>query len=113
MFAAMILYHMENQAYPDDLEELCNDIGKIQRLSKVNGKSDRSSDNGGKETQLNSAEDGETFKGICGNYKTRCEYKRKDFPKKKSRGNGGGSGGGGNGNYGNHCKTKDHDKDGS
>ncbi len=79
---------------------------------KTSGKLDRSSDNGGKETQLNSAEGGGTFKGICGNCKTRCGYKQKDCPKKKARDNGGESGGGGNGKYCNHYKTKDHDKDG-
>ena len=29
VFAAMILNHMENPNEPDDLEELCNEIGKI------------------------------------------------------------------------------------
>ncbi len=70
MCVAMILDHMENPDEPGDIEELCNNIGKIQHLAKANGKSDRSNDNGGKETQLNSAEGGGTFKGICGNCKT-------------------------------------------
>ncbi len=70
MFAAMILDHGENTNEPDDLEELYNDIRKIQRLAKANGKSDRSNDNGGKETQLNSAKFGGTFNGICGKCKT-------------------------------------------
>ena len=70
MFVAMILNHMEHPTDPDDLKELCNDIAKIQHLAKDIGKSDRSNDNGGKETQLNSAEGGGTFKGICGNCKT-------------------------------------------
>ena len=113
MFAAMILTHMEDTTNPDDLEELCNEIGKIQRLAKANGKSDRSNDAGGKETQLNSAEGGGTFKGICGNCKTRCGYKRKDCPKKKAGGNGGGSGSGsgGGGKYCDHCKSTGHEKD--
>ncbi len=42
MFAAMILDHMENTIEPDDLEELCNDIRKIQRLVKVNEKLEQS-----------------------------------------------------------------------
>ena len=70
MFAAMILSQMEDSDNADDLEELCNKIGKIQHLAKVNGKSDQSNDNGGKETQLNITEGGGTFKGIFGNCKT-------------------------------------------
>ena len=69
MFAAMILAHMEDTSKGDGLEEVCNEIGKVQRLAKANGKSDHSSDNSGKETQLNSAEGRGTFKGICGNCK--------------------------------------------
>ena len=112
-FAAMILAHMEDTTNPDDLEELCSEIGKIQRLAKTTGKSDRSNDAGGKETQLNSAEGGGTFKGICGNCKTRCGYRRKDCPKKKGGGNGGGSGSGsgGGGKYCDHCKSTGHNKD--
>ena len=116
MFTSMILTHMEDATVTDDLEELCNEIGKIQRLAKSTGKTDRGNDSGGKETQLSSAEGGGTFKGICGKCKTVCGYKRKDCPKKKAgNGNGGsgsGSGGGGNGKYCDHCKTKGHDKDG-
>ncbi len=103
VFVAMILDHMENPNEPDDLKELRNEIGKIQ-------KSDCSSNDGEKETQLNSAEGGGIFKGICGNYKTWCGYKKKERPKKKSGGNCGGSGGGGNGKYCDHWKTKGHDK---
>ncbi len=66
----MIRDHMGHPTNTDDLKELCNDIGCIQRLVKANCKSDRSSDNGGEKTQLNSAEGRGTFKGICGNYKT-------------------------------------------
>ncbi len=70
MFAAMIISHMEDAANHDDLEELCNEIGKIKRLAKANGKSDCSNDADGKETQLNSAEGGGMFKGICRTCKT-------------------------------------------
>ena len=114
MFTSMILKHMEDITVVDDLEELCTEIGKIQRLAKSTGRADRN-EGGGKETQLSSAEGGGTFKGICGRCKTVCGYKRKDCPKKKAGGGNGGSGGGsggGNSKYCNHCKTKGHDEDG-
>ena len=108
MFSAMILAHMEDTTKADDLEDLCNEIGKIQRLAKSNGKSGRNNDSGGKETQLNSTESKGNFKGICGNCKTRCGYKRKDCPKRKTGGNDDKSGGGGE--YCDHCDTKGHGK---
>ena len=63
---------MEDAGKADDLKEQYNDIGKIQYIAKMNGKSDQGNDNGGKETQLNSTEDRGTFRGICRNCKTRC-----------------------------------------
>ena len=92
---------------PDDLEKLCNDIAKLQRLARSTGKSNR--DNGGKETNLASAEGGGTFKGICGNCNKRCGFKRKDCPLwKKTYG---GSGGGGNVKQCSQCGGKGHNKD--
>ncbi len=52
MFEVMILTYIEDITNADDLEELCNEIGKIRRLTKANGKSDRSNNAGRKETQL-------------------------------------------------------------
>ncbi len=51
MIAAMILSYMEDTNNNDDLEELCNEIRKIQCLAKANGKSDRINNADGKETQ--------------------------------------------------------------
>ena len=73
--ADKILSHLDS-TNPDDLEKICNDIAKIQRLAKSMGKP--SQEGCRKETNLASAEGGELFKGICGHCNKKCGYKRKD-----------------------------------
>ena len=107
VFADKILMHLDNTG-PDDLKMLCNDIAKIQRLARATGKLNR--DNGGKETNLASAEGGGTFKGICGNCNKKCGYKRKDCPHPKAKENGGFRGER-NAKQCTHCGKKGHDKD--
>ena len=108
VFADKILMHMDNTSL-DDLETLCNDIAKIQRLARLTGKLNR--DNGGKETNLASAKGGGTFRGICGNCNKRRGFKRKTCPLLKKANGGSGGGGGGNGKVCSHCGGKGHDKD--
>ena len=108
VFADKILMHLDS-TNPDDLEQLCNEISKIQRLARTTGKTNR--DNGGKETNLASAEGGGgTFKGICGHCNKKCGYMRKDCPlRKQGNGGSGGSGGGGNDKTCSHCNKKGHE----
>ena len=105
VFLDKILSHLDSND-PDNLEKICNDIAKIQRLAQSMGK--MSQEVGGKETNLESAEGGGTFKGICGHCNKKCGYKRKDFPLQKKAN--GGTGGGGNGKTCGHCNGKGHDK---
>jgi hypothetical protein len=106
VFADKILTHLDDTD-PDDLKKLCNDITKIQHLVQSTGKSNR--DNGGKETNLASAEGGGTFKGICGHCNKKYGYTRKDCPLQKKANKG--SGGRGNGKTCSHCDKKGHNKD--
>ena len=69
VFEDKILMHLDS-TNPDDLEQLCNNIAKIQRLAWLTGKSNR--DDGGKETTLASTKGGGTFKGICGHCNKKC-----------------------------------------
>jgi hypothetical protein len=108
VFADKILMHLDH-TNSDDIETLCNDIAKIQRLARSTGKSN--GNNGGKETNLASAEGGGTFRGICGNCNKRCGFKRKTCPLLKKANGGSGGGGGGNGKVCSHCGGKGHDKD--
>ena len=81
VFVDKILNHLDDSNNPDNLEKICNDIAKIQRLEKSTGKP--SQEGGGKETNLASAEGGGMFKGICGHCNKKCGYKRKDCPLQK------------------------------
>ena len=108
VYANEILKHLGDASQADDLETMCEEISKIQRLTKANGGNSRGKD---KEVQLTSAEGGKgDFKGICGHCKKRCGYKRKDCPLQKASGNGGNSNnGGGNGDKTcSHCGRKGH-----
>ena len=74
MYAKMIIDHLDGSNH--DLETICTDIAKIQRLARAMGP--KSSTKLDKEVQLASAEGGGKFQGICRNYKKRCGHKRKD-----------------------------------
>lgn len=107
VYASEILKHLSDTSNPDDLENMCEEIAKIQRLTKKGGNSHGKE----KEVQLASAEGGKgSFKGICGHCNKRCGYKRKDCPLRKAGNNGSNSnGGGGNGDKTcNHCGRKGH-----
>ena len=88
VFVDNICMHLDD-GNADDLEKLCNNIAKIQCLARSTGKS--SKENGGKETNLESADGEGIFKGICGHCNNKCVYKRKDCPlRKKAYGRSGG-----------------------
>ena len=53
VFADKILRHLDSAVVPNDLENICNDIAKIQRLERSMGK--QSQDGGEKKTNLASA----------------------------------------------------------
>ena len=106
VFADKILMHLDD-GNQNDLEKLCNDIAKIQRLARSTGKS--RNENGGKETNLARGEGGGTFKGICARCNKKCGYKRKDCSLRKKAN--GGSRGEGNGKSYLYCGGKGQDKD--
>ena len=105
VYAKMIIDHLDNGAVNHSLEKICEDIRKIQRLTKANGTSQKPK---GKEVQLANADVAAgSFKGICGYCGEKCGYKRKDCPKRKN----GGSKGGGAKNSDktcNYCGKKGH-----
>ncbi len=87
-YAKMIVDHLDAHATtPCDLEELCDKISKIQRLTKAKGGSGENKKKNEKEVQLAAADGKGTFKGVCGNCKKVCGYKRATCPHKAATGN--------------------------
>ena len=86
-YAKMIVDHLDAHATtPCDLEDLCDKISKIQRLTKAKGGSGENKKKNEKEVQLAAADGKGTFKGVCGNCKKVCGYKRATCPHKAASG---------------------------
>jgi len=99
-FANLIITHL-NSPNPDDLEELCNEISAIQRLTRTTGAEKKSTD---KEVSLASTSG--SFKGPCNRCKKFTGFKAVDCPCKNNNNSGSGGGGGNNNNVNtkcNHC----------
>ena len=76
-----ILHHLRQPTANHSLEEMCNKIAKVQRLTKSTGKP--KSD--GKEVTLANAEANKGFKGKC-NKCGQVGHKKKDCPQKQGGG---------------------------
>ena len=70
-----IVDHLQS-SYTNDLEKLCSDISKIQRLTKTSSVSGNCGERKDKEVQLTSMD----FKETCGHCKKKG-HKQKDCPK--------------------------------
>ena len=84
-YVDMIVNHLKAST-ADDLEELCKQISKNQRLSEVSGagngvNTNKNLDRKEKEVQLMSTD----FKGICGFCHKKAGHKRKDCPEQKKK----------------------------
>ncbi len=65
---------------------LCSKINKTQRLTKAKGGTGNNTKKSKKEVQLAHADGKGTFKGVCGNCKKVCRYKRTTCPHKAASG---------------------------
>ena len=68
MYAKMVIEHLNLTATSHDLEEICQEISEVQRLTKATGAGANTGgwhNNQDTEVQLTST-DGETFQGMCG-----------------------------------------------
>ena len=80
-YTTLIMNHL-NAAMADDFEELCNDISKIQCLTKTrNGGGNHECKSKEKEVQITSTD----FKGICNFYNEKAGHKCKDCPECKKK----------------------------
>ncbi len=103
VYAKMIIDHLNKGSVNHSLEEICEEIRQIQRLTKATGVTGKPK---GKEVQLVDAEgSGGNFKGVCGWCNAKCGYRRKDCPKRKAAM---ANGGGGGDKTCNHCGKKGH-----
>ena len=87
----VILEHLSS-INPNGLEDLCNRIGEIQHLTKVVGTNTSGENEKGKEVQLANA--GTNFKGICEYFNMKARHKCADCPERLKKGNGKDNGGG-------------------
>lgn len=93
-FAKTIIEHL-NSADDDNLEELCNEIGAVQRLTRATGSDPQK--NTGKEVSLASTSG--DFAGRCNRCRKHTGYMAKDCPCPKNKS----GGGGGSNKKCNHC----------
>jgi len=72
-YTNMIMDHLNGTNH--SLDKICDQIGVIQRLTKVVSQNGTAKARSEKEVQLASAEEGGMFEGVCGNCNKKCGYK--------------------------------------